>query len=503
MAGIGAEAVVPLQTNAGGLLAQAVAPRDNVVTPNSVAALADAFRKGQISADDIIERYGNLAKTKEKAQIQGLDEFIHPDAIAARQAQTALIGDRAKEEAASLPLEFQAKNAQYQATKIAAQQGNNKAMMDIAIKHGFGGYLPAPGTEFSEADARQVQKVYQIASRYENAIKGAQDIEKDVDRERYEVTDADGTITRDPSKDALHSKTSAITYTAEQAVRAKRLSNMTPEQYVAAGSPTVDDYVFGGSTAEGGGGGMGKNSVVPVKDLQTPKKTVTTKTTSPDGTVTEKTEVIEATSHPNPDAAAVIDKPSLDVSGAYVKKAGTGVPQKAMTDVQGRAALGLPRFEESNKLMEGLKSAGYNPAGTWQSATAFLPGPARPENRQSFELAKNAFAQGILRLESGAAISVSENKNYGEVFFPKWGDTPAVMQEKENLRAGVAAIAAEIATSGGVATPDVQAKANVIKERAKAVTSASPAAGGGTAHFLPEAKKTLVRTPDGRYIYQQ
>src|SRR5688572_17542045 len=279
MAGIGLEAVVPLQTNAGGLLAQAVAPRDNIVTPNSVAALADAFRKGQVSADDIIERYGNLAKTKEKAQIQGLSEFIHPDAIAARQAQTALLGDRAKEEAASLPLEFQAKNAQYQATKIAAQQGNNKAMIDIAIKHGFGGYLPASGTEFSEADARQVQKVYQIASRYENAIKGAQDIEKDVDRERYEITDADGTITRDPSKDALHSKTSAITYTPEQAVRAKRLSNMTPEQYVAAGSPTVDDYVFGGNAEGGAASGMGKSSVVPVKDLQTPKKTVTTKTT--------------------------------------------------------------------------------------------------------------------------------------------------------------------------------------------------------------------------------
>jgi len=326
---------VPLQTNAPALLAQAVAPLDRVVSPDAVAAVTDAFRKGQISADDIIERYGELAKTKEKAQIQNLHEFISPEAIDARKAATQLMGDRAKAEASSLPLEFQAKEATYQATKIAAQQGDNKAMRDVAIKHGFGGYLSAPGADYTGTDTQKDQKAYQMAVRYENAVKGAADIEKDVNVEPYEVTDANGAVTRDPSKDALRSKTSAVTYTPEQAVRAKRLANMTPEQYIAAGSPTVDDYVFGGTQGEGGGASHKAPGVVPVKDLATPRKTVVTKTTSPDGTVTEKTETIEATTHPNPDAATVINpevetfpaigvnpqKPALDLSGAYVKKA--------------------------------------------------------------------------------------------------------------------------------------------------------------------------------------
>lgn len=60
-----------------------------VVTPNAVAALSDAFRKGIITSDDIISRYGDLAKTKEKAELMSLGEAMSPEQQAARKQGTA------------------------------------------------------------------------------------------------------------------------------------------------------------------------------------------------------------------------------------------------------------------------------------------------------------------------------------------------------------------------------------------------------------------------------
>lgn len=72
-----------------------------VVEPRAVSALADAFRSGFITADDIIERAGEAGQLRKKAEIQMLSEATSPEAIAqragARQLATA-------QTAAQLPL---------------------------------------------------------------------------------------------------------------------------------------------------------------------------------------------------------------------------------------------------------------------------------------------------------------------------------------------------------------------------------------------------------------
>lgn len=333
MPGIGAESVVPLNVNAGAMLQQAVAPSPDIVNPNAVAALTDAFRKGQISADDIIARYGDVAKTKDKAEIQGLSEFISPQAIEARKAATSLMGEKAKAEMSLMPAETAAKEAHAFQIRRDAELGDHGAMAKFAIMHGFGATLPSfeGGKAVTPEQKQKIESAYTSAVKYAAAVKGAIDIGKDVNRIPFEQTDENGQVTVDPNKDTLASKSSSINYTQEQAAKAHRLSMMTPEQFIAAGSPTVDEYVFG--IEPKGNAEPSAPGVTPVNKLVTPAKTVTKKVTHPDGTVEETTTTIDSTEHPNPDASAVTPatpaapaKPTLDVTGAtlppgaYVKK---------------------------------------------------------------------------------------------------------------------------------------------------------------------------------------
>lgn len=70
---------------------QLVRPASEVVTPNAVAHMTDAFRQGAITADDIIARVGERGKLKEKADVQLLQEQTSPEAQSARKGMTHLV----------------------------------------------------------------------------------------------------------------------------------------------------------------------------------------------------------------------------------------------------------------------------------------------------------------------------------------------------------------------------------------------------------------------------
>lgn len=67
--------------------ASLVTPASPVVTPDAVRALTDAFRQGQITAGDIIDRVGVLGQAKRKAELHIAQSQGSPEADAARQAQ--------------------------------------------------------------------------------------------------------------------------------------------------------------------------------------------------------------------------------------------------------------------------------------------------------------------------------------------------------------------------------------------------------------------------------
>ena len=70
--------------------ANLIAPATPVVNGSSVEALSDAFRKGFITADDIVNRVGELGKAKQKAELQLANEAASPEAVQARSAQRQL-----------------------------------------------------------------------------------------------------------------------------------------------------------------------------------------------------------------------------------------------------------------------------------------------------------------------------------------------------------------------------------------------------------------------------
>ncbi len=120
MAGFGHEGVQPVQVNAPPL----VAPAAPVATGSAVQALVDSFRNGAINADDVARVVG-VNPLKQKAEIQGLNELLSPQAIAARQAGINLQGAQAT---AQLPL-----------VEPTAQLAASKTQREIAdTKYGGG-----------------------------------------------------------------------------------------------------------------------------------------------------------------------------------------------------------------------------------------------------------------------------------------------------------------------------------------------------------------------------
>lgn len=64
-------------------------PDTTIVEPRAVAMLADAFRQGVVSAEDVVDRIGKLGQTRKKAELMQLEEQISPEAQALRQQQRA------------------------------------------------------------------------------------------------------------------------------------------------------------------------------------------------------------------------------------------------------------------------------------------------------------------------------------------------------------------------------------------------------------------------------
>lgn len=61
-------------------------PSPPVVTPSAVTQMSEALRQGFLTADDIIARTGKRAQLKEKADVMALTEIMSPKAVQARQA---------------------------------------------------------------------------------------------------------------------------------------------------------------------------------------------------------------------------------------------------------------------------------------------------------------------------------------------------------------------------------------------------------------------------------
>lgn len=101
------------------------------------------------------------------------------------------------------------------------------------------------------------------------------------------------------------------------------------------------------------------------------------------------------------------------------------------------------RLEQAEQVFQNLEQQGYNRAESSRFAS-IAPKELQSDARQANDQAERNFVNAILRRESGAAISSDEFDNAQEQYFPRTGDSPAVVaQKKANRMQAVQALRAE------------------------------------------------------------
>lgn len=143
----------------------------------------------------------------------------------------------------------------------------------------------------------------------------------------------------------------------------------------------------------------------------------------------------------------------------------TGAPK--LTEAQGRAQLFATRMAENNRTLNSLEAAGFDPSAASATAQRFIPNRLRGADFQQYTAAKDNWISAVLRQESGAAISASEYQQANKEYFPRDGDSPAVVAQKQRLRAlaeermkaiGGPSTASAPAPSNGASTPSAGTK---------------------------------------------
>jgi len=257
MAGIGADAVQPLNINPNQYLAQAVQPMEPVVNPSAVAALSEAFRSGQVSADDIISRYGEVAKNKDKATIQGLHEFISPESITARQ--NAVHAANTEAILKSSPEYQAAQQATFLDIKNKAEAGDVEAMRQTMLAKGW----PVPSFDPKVGWTPEVRKktedaFQEFANYFDNvaAAKAFSDDAKPVPIKSKKTTIENGTQKVVDTETAQHVNSAGQIVDEDLLSRVKAFAAQTPSMWRHMGRPQFLE-VFGVKPGKFGGGVSG------------------------------------------------------------------------------------------------------------------------------------------------------------------------------------------------------------------------------------------------------
>ncbi len=118
---------------------------------------------------------------------------------------------------------------------------------------------------------------------------------------------------------------------------------------------------------------------------------------------------------------------------------------KAPTDAQFQAGLYAKRMAQAENVFTELTDKGFDRTSNKAGLSSYLPGSMKPDDLKRQDQAERNFVNAILRRESGAAISKDEFASAEQQYFPRAGDSPEVLAQKQQNReqstAGMAATA--------------------------------------------------------------
>lgn len=454
------------------------------VAPNAAAQMIDAFRSGVVTVDDIIkgvERH-NMAKTQQKAADMALAEASAPGAVEARQTAQQLALEKNRLGLENIPAERAMAKAKAEGAAYAQAWENAKIPMSVIND------LHMQGFEFNadrtkelpnDADIAYARTAWQTTKRWEQ-MKDLADKLAVQKREHEKLGDGIG-VTYDI--DFMGRR-----WTPGEIQRVLKWRQDTPTASMM--KPGDWESVFGNAPAAAPG------QVAPAAAPAEQFKPLTVlPADSPDSNVLRAS----AVSNLGLDASKAATMSDLEIQNAFAKRAfdtkpavtppvvpATSAPAKAVvvpgtpaaaaagpktfrddlngveifqmavnsgkppTEVQQRAIMALGRFAPSEQALAGLKNEGFDPS-SWAGIVylnRFYPNIFKPQDWQAYDVATQSWAQGILRLESGAAISAREESWYKKAFFAQPGDTPAVMRMKEKLRGSVEEAVGQLAGAG-------------------------------------------------------
>lgn len=111
-----------------------------------------------------------------------------------------------------------------------------------------------------------------------------------------------------------------------------------------------------------------------------------------------------------------------------------GAPTERLQQHQWEAARYGKRMLEANRIFEELEAQGFDRTSLQSSAESLLPNVARSSERQKQEQAERDFVGAILRDESGAMITPSEEVTARKKYFPQYGDSKETVKQKAASR---------------------------------------------------------------------
>lgn len=447
----------------------------NVVTPTAVEALTDAFRKGAITVDDISARRDQSEQRKmQLAQMQQEAAFnSDPQIIEAKRAAAIAHGSVAKAAAARADSDLKLAPLAEQLDRASKVKAifENEALTPIeqtTTAFGLLG-LSVPKRADGTIDVEATRPTRAAYDEYVRKLQRLSALTAPHSTEKREMTTADGgsvttSVQLNALGDPIDNKDVAERDRLQQLgfqgyLVQRNAPAPAPAPVTPAAAPVEIIQLSPEEAAKQRARLVNAGQLDPAAGLSDAEVSalVQPKASAP------KVDLFPVTPGTPALGQSMSGQPGRVTS---IKEAPPkALTEKTPTEAQQRALLALPRFAEANTALQDLQRKNYDPT-TWKSwVSGMMPEILKSGNRKEYETAIAAWSQGLLRLESGAAISLKEQVGYEKAFFPQVGDPAHVVQQKESLRHAVEETVAQVGAAGNIA-PEISARADALFKQA-------------------------------------
>lgn len=477
------------------------------VTPSAVAQMTDALRQGFLTADDIIQRTGKRAQLKEKADVLALTEAMSPGAVQARQQaqRTALVQSKLGEAQAEAELPLVQPRASLSASDIEEKQAEQTygvgipAFKNLSAEAGTSAPVTPEGKPDWAARAklgidliswkqkRDSARERLIPVKWEPSADGSQLLKFNKQGELISLD-----LEKRLSTDAISPFQAIQPGTVQTATVSSAPQDLplvgTPEQITKWRARLINEGVSG----------VPDMSDVEVDQLIESRRRA--QNVQPQASITPSKPLIEPAAVGQRTESGfslgppkVTDKPAQHYTETQQKALGALVRGLASEDALLNSAQKDPNFDPAS-VKSKLRMDAYK-GGTIGQLAATV-GQITPAER-AYASASNAWIQGLLRAESGAAIAAKEQTWYEQTFFPAVGDPMAIQQQKANLRKAIEQTFEQVIE--GKMTPDEYA---AFRDTIRSANTTSPVTATQGQAFEIQGVGKVFRGADGK-MYRQ